>query len=104
MTRRPYAQVQVIHLPHLAEGAYRIEVDCRYSATGITTLPGAGGLNLGMSATITFAVYTHEERCGDCDTSRAHARGNPQIREHVEQLSVAMQAMQARRYAESRRN
>ena len=103
MTCRPRATVRVIMQPDLAKSAYRVEVDCKYSTTGITSLPGEP-IDLGVRGTVTFAVYAHEERCGECDTSEAHARGDQTIREHVEQIAATVQAKMAERYAASRRN
>jgi len=104
MTRRPQATVTVMKLPHLAEGCVRIEVDCRYSTTGLTSFPG-DRLDMPLRQLITAAVMEHEARCdGECDTTAAHERGDPHIRAHVEQLGGALQAAMARQYAHGRRN
>jgi hypothetical protein len=39
MTRRPQATVRILRQPHLAPDAVRVEVDCRYSTTGLTAIP-----------------------------------------------------------------
>jgi hypothetical protein len=39
MTRRPLAQVRILKRPDLAPDAVRVEVDCRYSTTGSTSIP-----------------------------------------------------------------
>jgi hypothetical protein len=103
MTRRPLATVRVIMRPDLAKSAYRVEVDCPASTTGITSLPG-GPIDLGVRGTVTFAVYSHEERCGACDPSAAHERGDQTIREHVEATWPLVQAELGRRYMAGRRN
>jgi len=104
MRRRPVATVRILKLPHIDTGAIRIEVDCRYSTTGITHLPG-DAIDMDTPTLTTFAVYEHEERCdGDCDTSQAHARGSQEAREHVERMKAAMQVQAARGYAHERRN
>ena len=103
MTRRPVATVRILKQPHLAPDAVRVEIDCRYSTTGLTSIPSEA-LRLTVPMLVTQAVYTHEERCGDCDTTEAHERGDRRVREHVEQLSAAIQAEFGRRYAASRRN
>ena len=103
MKRQPQATVTVLRLPHLAAGTIRIEVKCPSSLTGITQLPGAG-CDLDTRLLVTFATYEHEERCGDCDTSQAHARGSQEAREHVERMKGSMQVQAVRDYAQGRRN
>ena len=40
VSRQPSASVIVKRLPHIAPDAIRIEIDCRYSTTGLTSIPG----------------------------------------------------------------
>jgi hypothetical protein len=102
--RRPSATVRVLSLPQLGERAVRVEVDCPSSTTGYTWAPVEGRLDVPQPMLVTMACYTHEERCGDCDTSEAHRQGDQRARDYVERLWSAMQAERARAYAEGRRN
>ncbi len=102
--RRPSATVRVLPLPDLGERAVRVEVDCPASTTGYTWAPALGGFELPPAMLITMAVYTHEERCGACDTAAAHAKGDQRARAYVERMWRAMQAERMRRHAEGRRN
>lgn len=68
MMRRPSATVRVIRLPHLHPEAVRVEVDCRFSTTGITSIP-AGPIKLTRAQLVTFATAEHEARCGRCCTT-----------------------------------
>jgi hypothetical protein len=104
MTRRPIANIRVLRLPDLAEGAIRIEVECSGSTTGLTSVPGPSWA-LTVPQLITNAVYAHEERCdAGCDTSEAHERGDRSLREEVEAAHAFILVAAGRRYAESRRN
>jgi hypothetical protein len=103
MTRRPLAQVRILRQLHLSPDAVRVEIDCRYSTTGLTSIPSEA-LRLTVPMLVTQATYLHEERCGDCDTSEAHQRGDRRVRDHVEQIAATMQAKAAERYAAGRRN
>jgi hypothetical protein len=40
VSRRPVAAVTVLKLPHLHPDAIRVEIECRYSMTGLTSIPG----------------------------------------------------------------
>jgi hypothetical protein len=102
MSRRPLATVRVLNLPHIAPDAVRVEVECPASTTGITSLPGPHRLE--VPALITAACYAHQERCGQCDTSEAHACGSRAMREETERLFAAVQAERRRRRADGRRN
>lgn len=93
--RRPIATVRVLRLPQLAPGAVRVEVDCRHSTTGITSLPG-GPLELDVPMLTTIAVYTHEEQCGSCDTSDAHERGDERIRDATERAAAGLRVRERR--------
>ncbi len=103
MSRRPRAEVRILKLPYLHPDAIRIEVECRSSTTGLTSIPGPM-LALTRAQMITAATFEHEARCGECDTSAAHAQGDRQVRElndHAwDELLVAAQ----RRYDKGRRN
>ena len=102
--KRPSATVRVLPLPDLTPGAVRVEVECPESRTGMTQLPARGGVELAVAMLTTAAVFAHEERCGACDTSAAHRRGDLRIRDHTERAWQALQAERARRYAAGRRN
>jgi hypothetical protein len=80
MARRPLACVRILKLPHLDPDAIRVEIDCKFSATGLTSIPGPQ-FALTRPQMVTAAVFEHEARCGDCDTSAAHQQGNHTIRE-----------------------
>jgi len=101
---RPRATVRVLPLPDIDERAVRVEIDCPASTTGYTWAPALGGFELPVTMLITMATYTHEEKCGACDTAEAHAQGNQQARGYVERMWRAMQAEQVRRYTKGRRN
>lgn len=102
MKHRPTAEVRVIRMPHLGEGAVRIEVDCKHSTTGLTSIPGP--FELPTPTLITAACFEHESRCGDCDISAAHAEGAEGLRQETERVYAAFQQRRRRRYAEGRRN
>ena len=101
---RPIATVRVLPLPDLGECAVRVEVECPDSTTGYTWAPALGGFDLPVTKLITMACYTHEERCGVCDTTDAHAQGDQQARAYVERTWRAMHAERARRNVAARRN
>jgi hypothetical protein len=103
MSRRPIATVRVLTLPHIADGCVRIEVECRYSTTGLTSIPGPA-IALTRPQMVTAAVFEHEQRCGDCDTGAAHRQGDTRLRDQTARAWAAMQVEQARRDAEARRN
>ena len=103
MKRRPQATVLVLKLPHIDAEAVRIEVDCRYSTTGLTSISGPL-MPMTRPQMITAAVYAHEERCGDCDTSAAHEQGDPSVRQAAEVAWSDLLVPAGRRYAEGRRN
>jgi len=100
--RRPTASVKVIQMPHLAPGCVRVEVECSGSTTGGTWFPGPAALP--VPALITAICFQHEARCGDCDTSEAHARGAVELREETERMYEAVQQRRIRYYAHGRRN
>ena len=83
MSHRPGAAVHIIALPHLHPEAIRVEIECRYSATGLTSIPGPL-FALTREQLITSAVFEHEARCGECDTEVAHERGDREIRVQTE--------------------
>ena len=93
------ATVRVLHLPHIGRDVKRFEVDCRYSTTGLTSVP-VPGMGWTDEALITAAAYAHEERCGECDVSDVLDRGDQQMRELTEELWPKIQGallMRARR-------
>ena len=79
MSRRPKANVQVLNRTDLAAGCLRIEVSCRFSTTGLTSI-ATERIGLTVPVLITTACYEHESRCGECDVSQAHERGDQHIR------------------------
>jgi hypothetical protein len=103
MTRRPQATVRILTLPHLHPDAVRIEIDCRYSTTGLTSVPGPRG-TITKPKMVTAAVFEHEARCGDCDTSEAHAQGDQKIRAMADEAWGFITAEVARLHVAGRRN
>jgi len=103
MTGRPIAQVRVLKRPDLAPGAVRVEVACRYSTTGLTSIPSEV-LKLTVPMLVTSACYLHEERCNRCDTSEAHDQGEQHVRDWTEAMWPAMQDARIRRHTDGRRN
>ena len=103
MSRRPLAIVRVLHRPDLAEGCVRVEVDCKLSTTGITSIPSER-VALPVPALITAACFEHEVQCGRCDVSEAHAEGSRALREETERIWAAHREARARRYLEGVRN
>jgi hypothetical protein len=103
VSRRPIATVTVMRMPHIAEGCVRIEVECSESTTGLTSILGPS-LPMTDRQFITNAVYAHEERCGDCDVSQAHERGDSTLREEVEAAYAMMRTEVTRHHDASRRN
>jgi len=103
MKRRPQATVRVLTLPHIDAEAVRVEVDCRYSTTGLTSIPGPLVV-MTRPMLVTSALFAHEGRCGECDTTDAHDQGDQTVRAEMERLSAAVMQRAARRYAESVRN
>jgi hypothetical protein len=97
MSRRPIAQVRVLEQPHLHPEAVRVEVDCRYSTTGLTALPGPM-LALTREQLITSAVLEHEALCGSCDTEQAHRQGDPHTREMIDRAWNELLIAAQRRY------
>jgi hypothetical protein len=104
MSDRPITQVRVLKQPHLHPEAIRVEVDCCHSTTGITQVPAPGGLELPTPALITAACFEHEARCGECDTSEAHAQGHAELREWTEEVWARVTAGSVRRHFHGRRN
>jgi hypothetical protein len=102
VSRPAIATVTVLTLPHISPDATRVEIECRYSTTGLTSIPGPFALP--VPALITAAVFEHESRCGECDTSEAHAEGNRALRQETERVYAAVQQRRQRRYADGRRN
>ena len=60
---RPVAEVRVLTLPHLHPDAVRIETECQYSTTGLTSLPGPLFALLGSGATV-FGITAIAALCG----------------------------------------
>ena len=100
---RPIAQVRILKWPRVHPDAVRIEVGCRHGTTGLTQVPGPM-LALTTEQMVTAAVFAHEERCGLCDTERAHARGDQAIREQTDRAWNELLIAARRRFAEGVRN
>lgn len=103
MKRQPQANVTVLRQPHIAPDAVRVEIGCRHSTTGLTSIPGPRA-PMTKAELVTAATLEHEARCGECDTTAAHDQGDQHIRAHVDQLQGALQAEMAQQYARGRRN
>ena len=103
MSRQPIATVRVLQRPDLAEGCVRVEIECRHSTTGITSIPSER-VALPVPALITAACFEHEAQCGRCDVSEAHAEGNRALREETERIWVAHREARTRCYIEEVRN
>src|SRR5438067_9892848 len=103
MSRRPLATVRVLQRPDLAEGCLRIEVECRYGTTGLTSI-AADRLGITVPMLITSACFAHEERCGECDTSQAHEQGDQAIKTATDEAWDDVQAELGRGCVEGRRN
>jgi hypothetical protein len=97
MMRRPIAEVRVIRRPDLYPDAVRIEIDCTYSTTGLTSIPGPM-LALPREQMVTAACFEHEARCGDCDTEAAHRQGDQRVREQTDRAWDALLVTAQRRY------
>jgi hypothetical protein len=82
--RRVKATLRILRRPDLAPGAARYEIDCRYSTTGLTHLPGP--VALADQVLITAAGYEHESRCGECDLSDVFARGDRRMQVLTDEL------------------
>src|SRR6266536_300630 len=99
VSRRPLASGRVLQQPDLAEGCFRIEVECRYSTTRLTSI-AADRIGLTVPMPITSACFAHDERCGECDTVQAHEKGDQTIRTATDNAWNAVQAELGRRYAQ----
>jgi hypothetical protein len=103
MKHRAIARVIVMKMPRLHPEAIRVEIDCRYSTTGLTSFPGPV-FALTRGQLITSAVFEHEARCGRCSTDHAHQQGDRQIREMTDRAWKDLLDAAGRRYAEARKN
>ena len=83
--KQPRATLRILRRPDLAPGAIRFEVDCRYSTTGLSSIPSPV-LPMTDEMLILAAGYAHEERCGECDVSDVLDRGDQQARAATEEL------------------
>ena len=81
----PRATLTIYRRPDLAPGAVRFEVDCRYSTTGLTSIP-TPAVAMSAEALILAAAYAHEERCGECDLADVFAKGDQQMWAATEEL------------------
>ena len=81
----PRATLRILRRPDLAPGAARYEVDCKYSTTGLTSIPNPA-LPMTDEMLITAAAFAHEERCDGCDLADVFARGDQQMRAVTEEL------------------
>ena len=103
MSRRPTATVRVLQRPDPAPDALRIEVQCRHSVTGLTSL-GRDRIGLTVPMLVTSACFAHEEKCGRCDTGAAHEQGDRAVRAATEEAWDHLRVEMARRLLEGRRN
>jgi len=103
MTRRPIAEVKVIRMPHLHPDAVRVEIECPWSTTGLTSLPGPL-FALTLEQLVTSAVFEHEARCGECDSKAAHEQGDREIREQTDRAWNSFLVTVQQRYDLRRRN
>jgi hypothetical protein len=90
MSRRPIAVVTIIQMPRLHPEAVRVEIECRYSITGLTSIPGPL-FALSREQRITSATLGHEARRGQCDTRNAHEQGDQQTSRPWNELLIAAQ-------------
>ncbi len=86
----PRATLRIHSRPDLAPGAICFEVDCRYSTTGLTSIPSPA-LPMTDEMLITAAAFAHEERCGQCNLEDVFARGDQQARELTERTWAELQ-------------
>jgi len=100
----PRAELRVLPLPDVAEGAVRVEVECPASTTGITQIPAPGCPELAVESMTTILAYRHAEECGRCDLAGVHAAGDRELRDMVERASEARRDRRVRAYAADRRN
>jgi hypothetical protein len=103
MSHQSSATVRVLHQPHLAPDAVRVEGDCRSTITGVLAVPGRGWA-LSQRQQITMAVFEHEARCGACDTEAAHDQGDPETREQTDRAWRELLEAAGWHYAEEMRN
>jgi hypothetical protein len=85
------ARLRILHQPHIGAGVVRYEVECKYSVTGLTSVP-TPAFDLTQEMLILVAGYAHEERCGECDVSPVLDRGDREVRELTEQAWARVQA------------
>ena len=90
MSETPRATLTIYRRPDLAPGAARYEVDCKFSTTGLTSIPNPE-LAMTDEMLILAAGYAHEERCGQCDVSDVLSQGDQQARELAERLWAELQ-------------
>lgn len=104
MSHKPIAEVRILRMPHLHPKAVRVEIDCRFSTTGLTSIPAPGGPELTRPQMVTGATYEHEQRCGQCDTSQAHQQGDTTLRDATDAIWDRIQQRRRTAYAQERRN
>jgi hypothetical protein len=103
VSRRSIAQVRVLKLPHLHPEALRVEIDCRHSTTGLTSVPSPA-ISFTRPQLVTTAVIEHEARCGDCDTTEAHQQGDATLHRLAIEADGFIRAELTRQHAHGRRN
>ena len=91
------ATLRALPFPDLAPGCKRFEVDCGYSTTGLTWVPGP--VDLSDEHLTLMAAYTHQERCGACSVGDVVDRGDQRFRAMTEEAWSRLQvaAMRQRR-------
>ena len=102
MNPQPRAFVRILQLPQITPDVVRVEIECRYGATGLTSLPGPSSLP--VPALIIAACFEHEAQCGKCDMSEAHAEGSRALREETERIWAAHCQARVRGYTQEVRN
>ena len=90
MSETPRATLTIYRRPDLAPGAARYEVDCKFSTTGLTSIPNPE-LAMTDEMLILAAGYAHEERCGQCDVSDVLDLGDQEMRALTERTWSTIQ-------------
>ena len=96
MSTMPQARLRILDRADLGQDARRLEVECRFGTSSITTTAGD---ELPDSVMILITARIHEEQCGGCDLSPLLDRGDQRVRKQFDAIGVESQAaaMAARR-------
>ena len=96
MSTMPQARLRILGCPDVGQDARRLEVECRFGTSSITTTAGD---ELPDSVMILIAARIHEEQCGGCDLSAVLDRGDQRVRALLDAVRVESHAaaMAARR-------